>query len=70
MGSSTAPFDMYSRSWLFAYPLVWAIALSGTKAMREASSKDKADIVPTPSFCFIRFHLGIGEQNLFQIWDL
>jgi hypothetical protein len=36
MGSNTAPFDMYSRSWLFAYPLMWVIALFGTKAMLEA----------------------------------
>ena len=28
---------LYSPQWLSTYLLVWAIALSGTKAMREAS---------------------------------
>ena len=44
-------------------PLVWAIALSVPKAMREASQKGKADIVPTPLFYINGFPLGIGEAQ-------
>ena len=56
---------LYSQCWLLTYPLVWAIVLSVSKAMREASLKDKANIVPTPCFLFIAFFWELrGKQNL------
>ena len=65
MSSSTAPFGMYSHSWLFTYPLVWAIALSNSKGnARSLINRIKQIIVPTPSFCFTAFIWELGSKLL------